>query len=473
MTDVNTSYRAEMTRRALLARGGMACLPAGLVSLTGRPLDARPSDISTKAARPIRSCILVFFYGGPSHIDTFDPKPLAPAEVRGEYQTIETVVPGIRVGQHLVGAAQIMDRLALVRSVHHPMRNHNSAAAEALTGRTPVSGDLELLADEGRSFPTLGSTISYALGPKAHVLPYVALPHTMYNVVQLPGQTPGILGGAFDRFQVQGNPDSSDFRITALAPPEGRTAADVALRRRLLSEMNAAQWTGARKSASDASGAAPLLVEDPVSQMSVHQQRVFELLSSPAVHKSFDLSQETPATRERYGRGMLGQSLLLARRLVEGGVNFVSVFDGAHNGQEANWDSHEKIFPRHGQLIPPADRGLAALVEDLAARDLLEQTLVVAMGEFGRTPKINRLAGRDHWPDCYTVVMAGGGIQGGTVHGASDAIGGYPDRDGVLPADLAATVLWRFGIDPASEMIDPAGRPFRLAEGRPLESLFG
>ncbi len=164
---------------------------------------------------------------------------------------------------------------------------------------------------------------------------------------------------------------------------------------------------------------------------------------------------------------------MLARRLVEGGVNFVTVFDGERNGQDANWDSHQTIFPRHRQLIPPADQGFSALIEDLAGRGLLESTLVIGMGEFGRTPKINNLAGRDHWPDCYTVVLAGGGVRGGQVHGASDKIGAYPDRDPVSPADLAATIFWRFGIDPAREIHDQTNRPIRLADGQPLYSLFG
>ena len=176
--------------------------------------------------------------------------------------------------------------------------------------------------------------------------------------------------------------------------------------------------------------------------------------------------------REGYGRHRLGQSMLLARRLVEGGVNFVAVFDGQTNGQDANWDSHEKLFARHRQLLASADQAFAALVEDLATRGLLESTLVVAMGEFGRTPKVNGSGGRDHWPDCYTAVLAGGGVCGGAVYGASDRIGAYPSSDPATPADVAATIFWRFGIDPASEVRDQTDRPFRLAEGQPLTQLF-
>ena len=417
---------------------------------------AHADDVPPKSRlAPIKSVIIVFHYGGPSHFETYDPKPNAPMGVRGEYGTISTAVPGTIVGEHLPRVAAIMDRLAIVRSMHHPMRNHNAAAAEALTGRTPLSGDLELLADESRSFPTLGSSVSYALGARAHILPYVALPYTIYNVVQLPGQTPGILGGAYDRFQVQGNPNNPDFRISSLEPRTQRREIEATARERLLHSLDA------------------LPASEPLSKMRGYQERALQLVSSDAVRQSFDIAREDGRLRDRYGRNLLGQSLLLARRLVESGVNFVTVFDGERNGQDANWDSHEKIFPRHKQLIPPADQGFSALIEDLAARGLLESTLVVAMGEFGRTPKINAIAGRDHWPDCYSVVLAGGGVRGGAIHGASDKIGAYPDRDPVLPADLAATIFWRFGIDPAQEIHDQTGRPIRLADGQPLASLFG
>ena len=439
-----------ISRRRWLRIASLGWLSA---SLSGMAVP-RPASAAAVASKPIRSCILVFFYGGPSQLETFDPKPDAPSGVRGEYQTISTVVPGTLVGEHLPKTAAIMNRLALIRSMHHPMRNHNSAAAEVLTGRTPAGGDLELLADEARSYPTIGSSVSYALASRAHVLPYVALPYTIYNVVQLPGQTPGILGGRYDRFQVSGNPANPDFRITALEPPGGRKPQDFAGRNNLLRELDS------------------LASSPPTARMQTYQQRAFDLVSSESVRRSFAIEQEEAKTRDRYGRTLFGQSLLLARRLVEGGVNFVTVFDGQHNGQDANWDSHEKLFPRHKQLIPPADQGLSALIEDLETRGLLDSTLVVGMGEFGRTPKINGNAGRDHWPDCYTVVLAGGGTIGGAIHGASDRLAAYPKLDPTAPADLAATILWRFGINPASEFHDPTGRPIRLADGAPLTKLF-
>lgn len=427
------------TRRRFLASSALAGLALGHALPASPP---RPS-------RPVRSCILVFFYGGPSHLDTFDPKPDAPAEVRGAYQSIATSVPGIRVCEHLSRTARVMDRLALLRGLHHPMRNHNSAAAEALTGRTPAGGDQELLVDDPRGMPTLGSAVAYALGSRAGVLPYVALPYTLYNVVQLPGQTPGLLGGAHDRFQVDSDPSHPAFRLAAL-DPDATLASRSDLLRRLDKPLSG------RAARSEA-----------------YRDRALRLLAAPEIRHLFDLSKEPGPLRDRYGRHRLGQSLLLARRLVEGGVSFVAAFDGQTNGQLANWDSHEKLFPRHRDLIRPSDQAFSALIEDLEARGLLDSTLVVAMGEFGRTPRINGSAGRDHWPDCYSAVLAGGGVRGGAVYGASDRLGAHPARNPVTPGDVAATIFWRFGIDPATEVRDQTDRPFRLAEGEPVTAVFG
>src|SRR5712691_3966499 len=225
------SHPHTLGRRQFLGTAALAGLGLGMPAVSAH---AQPAPGGT-----IRSCILVFYYGGPSHLDTLDPKPDAPAEVRGQYRTIATAVPGVRVCEHLPRTACLLDRLALVRSLHHPMRNHNSAAAEALTGRTPAGGDLELLTDDPRGLPTLGSAVSYALGPRAHILPYVALPYTLYNVVQLPGQSPGMLGGPHDRFQVDGDPNATDFHIAAF---DGST--DLAGREALLRRLDPASLPG-------------------------------------------------------------------------------------------------------------------------------------------------------------------------------------------------------------------------------------
>lgn len=447
---------SSVSRRRWLQMAGSSGMALPVCLGFGRETSAAPAPTERPHAAAIRSCILLFSYGGPSQFETYDPKPKAPPEIRGEYGLIPSAVPGVQLGEHLPQMARVLDRVALVRSVHHPMRNHNSAAAEVLTGRTPAGGDLELLADESRSFPTLGSAVSYGLGARANVLSYVALPYTIYNVVQLPGQIPGLLGGAFDRFQVQANPADPAFRISTLDPPNGRNTADLTARTQLLRALDHRQSDETRES----------------SAMRLYQQRAIEMVASETVRRGFDMSHEKDATRDRYGWHRLGQSLLLARRLVENGVDFVTVFDGQHNGQDANWDSHQAIFPRHRQLIPPHDQALSALIEDVEMRGLLDSTLVVSVAEFGRTPKINGSAGRDHWPDCFTTVIAGGGIRGGSVFGASDPIGAFPDRDPVTPADLAATIFWRFGIGSDREFRDPTGRPWRLSDGQPVTSLF-
>jgi uncharacterized protein DUF1501 len=438
-----------LDRRRWLQVSSVGWLSATLPSIMG----PRRGSADEAPRSPIKSCIVVFLYGGPSHLETFDPKPLAPAAVRGEYQTISTAVPGIAVGEHLPQVAGIMGRFALVRSMHHSMRNHNPAAGEVLTGRAPPGGDKELLADD--SLPALGSSVSFGLGPKANLLSYVALPYTIQNVVQIPGQTAGLLGAHYDRFQITGNPNLPGFKVPALQRPADRQPADFSAREQLLQQIDTLGLPGEG------------------SKMHALHERALDLVSSETVSRAFDMDHESPKVRARYGRHLLGQSLVLARRLVESGVNFVTVFDGRTNSQNANWDSHESLFPRHRELIPRADQGLSALVGDLHERGLLDSTLVVAMGEFGRTPKINAKAGRDHWPDCYTVALAGGGVRGGMVHGASDKLGAYPDRDPATPADLASTILWRFGIDPRQEVIDRTNRPLRLSEGTPIATLFG
>jgi hypothetical protein len=281
----------------------------------------------------------------------------------------------------------------------------------------------------------------------------------MYNVVKLPGQSAGFLGSAYDPFQITRDPNDPQFRVDELELPADLPLARLESRQSLLALID--QQTAR--------------VERNVSPVALdlYQERALQLLHSPRVRQALDLSREPVPLRERYGRHKLGQSLLLARRLVEAGVRFVNVNDKVRNGQLANWDSHENNFGRlKDDLLPPADQSLAALIEDLDARGLLESTLVVALAEFGRTPLINRNAGRDHWPDCYSIVLAGGGVQGGAVYGSSDRVGGHPNMDPVTPGDLAATLYWRFGIDPATEVRDVTGRPYHLAEGQPLHRLF-
>jgi hypothetical protein len=450
----------DLGRRNLLRIGGLGALGLNLAGLFRA--EARGAAAATASSRPIRSCILIFYYGGPSHLDTWDLKPNAPREVRGEFRPIATSVPGLSVGEHLPRCARVMDRLAVVRSVHHPMTNHNAAAFATLCGRNPLKGDLELLADDRNDPPCIGAALSNRL-PDAPGLPaFVALPHVMYNVVMLPGQRAGFLGSAHDPLQVAGDPSAADFHLGELELPGDVSLARLDRREALLRRVD------------ERLRRAETLAESAPGVLDAYHARALSLLRSASVRRAFDLAREDPRVRDRYGRTKHGQSVLLARRLVESGVRFVTVYDKSVNAQTENWDAHADVFGRlKNDLLPPADQALAALVADLDARGLLATTLVIALGEFGRTPKINGNGGRDHWPNCFSAVLAGGGVRGGTVYGSSDKLGGTPDTDPVTPADLAATLFWRFGLDPSAEIHDLTGRPFPLAEGRPVQALFG
>ncbi len=437
--DMESAQIGRLSRRDLLRIGGLGALGLAIPGRSGRAITP---------ARPIRSCILIFYYGGPSHVDTWDRKPNAPREIRGEFGSIATRIPGLQISEHQPETAKVCDRLAVIRSVHHPMTNHNAAAFSALCGRDPLKGDLELLGNDRNDAPCLGSVLSASLKEFNGLPAFVALPHTMYNVVQLPGQSAGFLGSAHDPFQVNADPASANFRVDELDLP-GELSAD-----RLQSRARLLQTIGG-------------------SDQSEYTDRAFRLLQSASIRKAFRLGEEDPKVRDRYGRNKHGQSVLLARRLVESGVRFVTVYDGQRNGQLENWDAHANVFPRlKNDLLPPADVAFAALIDDLTDRGLLDETLVIATGEFGRTPRINATAGRDHWPHCYSVVLAGGGVQGGQVYGSSDKQGAHPETDAVTPADLAATLFWRFGLDPSREFNDLTGRPYRLADGRPIRGLF-
>ena len=458
-----TDAAEAVTRRGLLQFGG------GLLTLSGL---WRAQAAPTPAARPIRSCIVVFFYGGPSHLDTFDLKPDAPAEVRGEFKPIATSVPGVRVCEHLPHMARVMHHVAQVRSVTHAASLHDSAAIHALTGRPLDGPDRELFNPLPQVFPSYGSAVTALRPPTRGPVPFAALPFPFRNVHEVPCQGGGILGSRFDPLQIEADPAARRYRAELLTPKEDLGSPRLGGRRDLLT----------------------MLDHTPSGPLRDQRERAYTLLDSDALRRALDLSAEPWAVRERYGFGsepvavgegggggngaemgyarqIRGQNLLLARRLVEAGVPFINVYDFRQQGQ--NWDAHFKCANQHKtHLLPQADRGLSALIEDLDQRGLLDSTLVVAMGEFGRTPKINGEGGRDHWPHCYTVLLAGGGVRGGAVYGASDRIGAYPAADPVTPGDLAATIYWRFGLDPAVEIRDQGGRPHRLATGEPLRKLF-
>jgi len=424
------------------------------------------------ALPPIRSCIAIFYYGGPSQLETFDPKPDAPAEIRGEFGTIATSVPGVRISEHLPMTARVMHKAALIRSMHHKNTLHDPASIHTFTGRLPPQGDFELFTAEPQQFPSWGGSVAYMLRDRGLPVAHAALPFAFHNVVETPCQGAGFLGSAFDPFRIEADPGAKSYRTELLAARKAIDAGRRGARQALLERM-------------DSGDRSPF-----AARMKQHYQKAYELLASEVVAGALDLGREDPRLLDRYGsadsdgaqgsgtnsesgygRNMRGRNLLLARRLVEAGVPFVNVYDFKQQGQ--NWDTHARNFVQHKEtLLPPMDRGFSALVEDLDARGLLESTLVIGLGEFGRTPRINATAGRDHWPHCYSVILAGGGVQGGAIVGASDRFAASPTSDPVTPADLAATIFWRFGLDPASEIRDAQNRPYKLADGQPITALF-
>jgi hypothetical protein len=465
----------EISRRGMLQAGALGLLGLNLPRLlAAEGVSARPGRA--------RSCILLFLEGGPAHQDLWDLKPEAPAEIRGEFQPIDTTTPGLQVCEHLPHLAQQMHRVALVRSVHHEVVDHNAGAYYALTGRSPTRGGNLIIKDEPDNFPPLGAVCA-KLRPTDVSLPsFVHLPDLMSNNGhELPGQRAGFYSPAFDPL-VAGDPSAPNYQVPGLELSADVNLDRIAARRSLLDQLNRA-------------GAAP--IRDPEADaLATHQAKAYDLLTSEGTRRGFDIAREPTWMRERYGLpdridrsvearkfgGLphVGQCLLLARRLIEAGVRLVTVASGRRFDQA--WDTHRDHFPLlKRSLLPYLDRALAALLEDLALRGLLEETLVVAMGEFGRTPRLGQITssagaaanGRDHWPHCYTVILAGGGIRGGALYGASDRHAAYPASNPVTPEDIAATIYHALGIDPATRITDPQGRPHTVAEGRVIQELFG
>jgi hypothetical protein len=460
-----------LPRRRFLQLGGATGFGLSLGGL----LRAQAAAAALTGKSPLRACIFVFYYGGPSQLDTWDLKPDAPSTVRGEFQPISTSAPGVHISEHLPHVAKVMHKAALVRSMHHTNRLHDSASIETHTGRQAAQGDREEFAPIPQFYPCHGSTISY-LRPELRLdVPHAALPFVFHNVIPTPCQGGGFLGSAYDPFRVSVEPVAQKYTVAELALSEGLSQRRLSDRRGLLDQFDQREQP---------------TQEQPLAQLRKFYDKAYQLIGSEPVRRALDLSEEPTPVRERYGvephqppptggggsengfaRNMRGQNLLVARRLVEAGVPFVNVFDFRQQGQ--NWDSHSDNFGQNKKfLLPAADKALAALIGDLDERGLLDSTLVVATGEFGRTPTINGTAGRDHWPDCYSLLLAGGGVTGGAVYGASDKLGAYPARDPVTPGDLAATIFWRFGLDPTTLIRDTLNRPHRLAEGEPLRALF-
>lgn len=404
-----------------------------------------------------KSCILCFLFGAPAHQDIWDLKPEAPAQYRGEFKPIASSVPGLFLGEHIPRVAQTAHRFALLRSVAHPDNTHTVAMHYMLTGRRHARPNTNPR-NQPDDFPCFGAVFQY-LRPGAGGLPSGISLNAPANQVSannhvFPGFFAGVLGSRFDPLFVSQDPSAADFQ--PLPTADAAAVARLEGRHSLLTEVDA------RRRALDAVAS--------VRGYSEHHQRAFSLVTAPAAQQAFDLSQEPARLRDRYGRNSFGQGLLLARRLVEAGVPLVTV-NWARD--DAFWDTHANNFKDlKTKLLPPFDLGFSALLEDLDRRELLGETLVVCVGEFGRTPQINSNAGRDHWAACNSVVLAGGGVRPGIVHGASDRIAAYPATPPVSPDDLAATIYHALGTDPKTELHDRLGRPWQLTGGRVLTELF-
>jgi Protein of unknown function (DUF1501) len=406
------------------------------------------------------SCILVFLNGGPSHLDTWDMKPDLPKEMRSEFKPVATSVPGLRVCEHLPRLARLMSRFTLVRSVHHDQVAHAPAVYTALTGvRSNVRAGI--VGAKPTDHPAIGSVVGHFRPPASGVTPYVLMPHLTAEGAGGPPQ-PGFLGGWLGKTHdpllvLQGGKTPDGFNLPSLAPGVGMTAERMQGRRRLLAGLNEVGRPAG-------GGQAP--------EMERLQARACDLLTSKAAQRAFRLELEPTRLRDAYGRNIYGQSLLLSRRLVEAGTRLACISWAPD--ANATWDTHGQNFAKlKNQLLPPFDAGFSALLTDLVDRGLLERTLVVVMGEIGRTPKINNGAGRDHWEHCYTVLLAGGGVKGGFIYGASDRRGAYPSLCPVSASDVVATVYHALGVPTDLELSDRLGRPIMLLpEGMPIRDVF-
>ena len=406
------------------------------------------------------ACIFVFLWGAPSQFETFDPKPDAPDGIRGEFGVRSTRLPGVLFGEHIPMLASRNDRFSVIRTCAQTSTHHQSAAYEALTGYPP-SRDAVALTATPADHPNLGS-VAARFAPGRSMMPrFVQLPQLASDVGNLtPGQFAGFLGRRYDPLTVLKDPNAPHFDIAELTLP-----AEVSTER-LREREQLHRLLGRGSGILDNSSGA--IAQD------VYHERAVRLLSSHEVRRAFDLTREPAALRHRYGADTLGQSLLLARRLVEAGVKLVTVCSG-FNGKTPQdaWDTHSDNFNKlKNQLLPPLDRGLCALLDDLNERGLSRRTLLIAMGEFGRTPAINKAAGRDHWHHCYPALFAGGGIRSGVVLGTSDRRGAYPVSGSVYsPGDLTATVYRCLGIDHLAELEDQTGKPVAATRGRPIQEL--
>jgi hypothetical protein len=416
---------------------------------------------------PARSCVLFLLHGGPSQLDIWDMKPEAPPEVRGEFKPMATSVPGVRITEHLPRLASMAQRFTIVRSLTHTALSHNSATYWTTTGQPPPR-DIIAFTPTENDFPHLGAQIACKY-PPVNVPAAVSLPDPVTDgPYPTPGQNAGFMDARHAPFRIYGDPNDDAFVVEGLAAEPETNGKRLAGRRSLLRVVDNQRDMPA--------------LERSVEQYDGYQQRAFSLLTSPATRRAFELGREDTRTRERYGRHKYGQSLLLARRLVEAGVRLVTVYWGGKvNNPVPHWDTHTNNNRRlKDELLPPFDQCFSAFLEDLDQRGLLATTLVACTGEFGRTPRFGQFTGngvdqtgRDHWAQCYSAVMAGGPAGGGRVLGKSDRRAAYPADDPFAPQDVCATILRALGINPEERVRDAFGRMVPLSTGSVRPTLFG
>ena len=435
-----------VTRRDFIQVGLTSMLGLGMCDLLRLKARASAGSASKLPGKNV-NCILIWLDGGPSHYESFDPKPDAPSEIRGDFKTTPTKVPGVHFSECVPKLAEVADKFTVVRSICHKDPNHGGGNHYMMTGMpTPVPVACGAFVT---FHPSFGSMVSYDRGLRNGLPAYVSMPEVSRS------GGPNFLGGQHAPFVIDGYPNSKSFKVRDVALP-----ADI-------SEGRAANRQELRRSLDGMKRYADKLADDPAVTFDQYYAQGLDLVASPGAQKAFDIHSEAEKVRDAYGRNDFAQRLLLARRLVEVGVSFVTVYYGG-------WDHHTKIFEAYrGNHMKNLDQGLAALISDLDERGLLDNTLVLCLGEFGRTPKVNKDAGRDHWPGAMSVVMAGAGVPRGAVVGATDARGYYASESVYKPEDFAATLYTKMGIDPAQVLHTNTGRPIQLVNGgRLMKELF-
>lgn len=420
-------------RREFLHVGALSTLGLTLGNFFQRQA-AHATAVGTGKSMPSDAAcdgvIQIYLPGGVAHQEFVDPKPGAPSEYRGEMESIRTSLVGERFNELMVCTAKIADRLTLIRSMTHTEAAHERGTHNMITGNRPSPAII---------YPSLGSVVSSELGPRTELPAYVCVPG-----LTSPYAGSGYLSSAHGPFSLGSDPARRSFKVRDLAMPRGVNAERFAHRQTLLDTVDR-HFKSMQKS-------------DAVAAMDEFYQRAYAILGSREAREAFNLRKESPDTLERYGKGQAGARMLMARRLIEAGVRFVSLNYG-------DWDTHTYHFRTIERIMPPFDQALAALISDLDERGMLQRTMVVVCSEFGRTPMVNAGAGRDHWPRVYSTLLAGGGLKRGYVHGASDALAAEPASDPVSPEDLAKTIYHQLGIDAAKELIAPGDRPLDIVDG--------